>query len=183
MTFEQTNLKGAWVVTLSPFHDERGSFVRMFCKNEFSATGLNREFVQLNHSVNKSKGTFRGLHYQKPPFSEAKLIRCIRGKIFDVIVDIREGSETFLHHFSIELSPESSTMLFVPEGFAHGYVTLEDNSDLIYFHTSFHTPGFEAALNYKDPMLNIQLPVEPTIMSDKDKIHAFIDNNFTGIKI
>ena len=183
MTFEQTNLKGAWVVTLSPFNDERGSFARMFCKKDFSEIGFTKEFVQLNHSVNLSKRTFRGLHYQTPPYTETKLIRCIRGKIFDVIVDIREGSETFLNHFSIELSPENSKMLLVPEGFAHGYLTLVDNSDLIYFHTSYYKPGFEAALNYMDPKLNIQLPMEPAIISDKDKIHSFIDNNFTGIKI
>ncbi|MEZ5082522.1 MAG: dTDP-4-dehydrorhamnose 3,5-epimerase [Bacteroidales bacterium] len=183
MTFEETNLNGAWVITLSPFIDERGSFVRMFCKDEFAKEGFTDEFVQINHSTNISKGTFRGLHYQKPPFSETKLIRCIRGKVFDIIVDIRQGSGTFLQHFTIELTPDNSKILLVPEGFAHGYITLENNSDLVYFHTSFYKPGFENALNYKDPKLNIQLPIEPKIISDKDKNHQFIHPNFEGIKI
>ncbi len=183
MTFEQTNLSGAWVVTMSTFNDERGSFVRMFCKDQFAEAGFSKDFVQINHSVNLLKGTFRGLHFQKPPFGETKLIRCIRGKVFDIIVDIREGSATFLQHFSIELSPDNSKMLLVPEGFAHGYITLEDNSDLVYFHTSYYKPGFEDALNYKDPKLNIKLPIEPQTISKKDNNHSFIQNNFRGIKI
>ncbi|MCF8369843.1 MAG: dTDP-4-dehydrorhamnose 3,5-epimerase family protein [Bacteroidales bacterium] len=183
MTFKQTILEGAWVVTLDPFVDDRGTFSRMFCENEFAEIGFTKNFAQVNYATNKSKGIFRGLHFQVPPYSDSKLIRCVRGKVYDVIVDIRQGSKTFLKSFAIELSPEENKMLFITDGFAHGYLTLEVKCELIYFHSTAYKPGFEGGLNYKDPKLNIALPFEPSKISEKDKNYTYIDNKFNGIKI
>lgn len=182
MTFIQTPLKGAYLIELKPFSDDRGWFARTFCKNEFELINHDREFVQFNHSVTVLKGTIRGMHYQLPPYSEIKLIRCIRGKVFDVIIDIREGSPTFLEHFSVELSEENKFSLYIPEGFAHGFQTLEDNSQLIYHHTSFYQPGFEGGIHYSDPSVGIVWPLQVTRISDKDSNYEFL-NNFNGIKL
>ncbi|NOX47218.1 MAG: dTDP-4-dehydrorhamnose 3,5-epimerase [Chlorobi bacterium] len=181
MKFSETRLKGAYVITPEPFVDDRGSFARVFCKNEFSAIGHKGDFVQINHSVNKLKGTFRGIHYQLPPFGEIKLIRCISGKVYDIIVDIRKGSPTFLKSFAVEISADNMKMMYVPEGFAHGFITLEDNSQLIYHHTTYYEPGHEAGLRYNDPALQLELPIGPSIMTEKDKNHPLIDNSFKGI--
>ncbi len=181
MKFSETRLKGAYVITPEPFVDDRGSFARVFCKNEFSAIGHKGDFVQINHSVNKLKGTFRGIHYQLPPFGEIKLIRCISGKVYDIIVDIRKGSPTFLKSFAVEISAENMKMMYVPEGFAHGFITLEDNSQVIYHHTTYYEPGHEAGLRYNDPALQLELPIGPSIMTEKDKNHPLIDNSFKGI--
>lgn len=183
MIFGETLLSGAYIVEPEPFEDERGSFARVYCKNEFAAIGHQKEFIQVNHSVNKLKGTFRGLHYQLPPFAEIKLIRCIVGKVFDVIVDIRQNSQTFLQHFSVELSEENMKMIYVPEGFAHGFITLTDNAQLIYQHTAFYKTGFESGFRYDDPTLNIQLPVQPEIITEKDKNYPLITDSFKGLEI
>jgi dTDP-4-dehydrorhamnose 3,5-epimerase len=181
MIFSETKLKGAWIIKPEPFTDERGLFARVYCEEEFKAIGHKKHFVQINHSVNSKKGTFRGLHYQLKPFSEIKLIRCVAGKVFDVIVDIRKGSDTFLQYFGVELSAKNMKMIYVPEGFAHGFITLENNSQLIYHHTSFYKPGFESGLRYDDPKLSINLPLSPVIITEKDKSYPLINSSFTGI--
>lgn len=181
MKFVETPLGGAFVVTPEPFKDDRGFFARVFCKNEFKEIGLDVGFVQINHSKNNKAGTLRGIHYQNPPFSENKLVRCIHGSAFDVIVDIRKGSSTFLKHFHIELSSENMKMLFIPEGFAHGFITLAQNTEILYHHTSFYAPGYEAAIKYDDPALDIQWPMPPKVISERDKNHSFITNQFKGI--
>jgi len=181
MKFHETKLNGAYTIELEPYIDERGLFARVFCQDEFEEIGHHKPFVQINHSINHKKATFRGLHYQKPPFSEIKLIRCIAGKVFDIIVDIREKSDTFLHHFGVELTSQNMKMIYVPEGFAHGFITLEDNTQLIYHHTSSYKPGYESGFRYDDPRLKIKLPFEPLIISEKDKSYRFIDNSFSGI--
>ena len=183
MKFFETFLQGAFVVEPEPFKDDRGFFARVFCKNEFNKIGHTGEFLQINHSMNEAKGTLRGLHYQLPPYAETKLVRCISGKIFDVIVDIRQSSPSFLKFFSVELSAENMKMLYIPPGFAHGFQTLSDNAQLIYHHTAFYTPGFEGALNFKDPALNIDWPVPPVNVSERDKNHPFLKKDFKGIKI
>ncbi len=183
MKFLETKLKGAYIVTPEPFVDERGSFARVFCRNEFLAIGHKGEFVQINHSVNKLKGTFRGIHYQLPPYEEVKLIRCISGSVHDIIVDIRSGSPTFLQYIAVEISEENMKMVYVPAGFAHGFLTLEDNSQLIYHHTAFYQPGHEAGLRFDDPELRIELPIEPVVITEKDKNHPLIEKGFIGIKI
>ena len=183
MKFIETSLKGAFIVELEPFRDERGFFARTFCKHEFAAVGHTKEFVQFNHSMTFKKGTLRGMHYQVPPNTEIKLIRCISGEVYDVIIDLRKGSPTFLQYFGVILSAENQKMIYVPGGFAHGFQTLDDNSQMIYHHTAYYTPSDERGLNYNDPALNINWPLDPTNMSEKDQNYTFINNTFKGIEI
>jgi dTDP-4-dehydrorhamnose 3,5-epimerase len=183
MKFFKTPLNGAYVIDLEPFRDERGFFARTFCKNEFSSIGHLKEFVQFNHSMTRHKGTLRGMHYQVPPSAEIKLIRCISGEVFDVIIDIRKDSPTFLQHFNIILSDENLKMIYVPEGFAHGFQTLADNSQMIYHHTAYYTPANERGLRYDDPAFGIKWPVLPKNITDKDQNYPLINNNFKGIEV
>jgi dTDP-4-dehydrorhamnose 3,5-epimerase len=183
MKFFETPLSGAYTIELEPFHDDRGFFVRTYCANEFKTIGHSREFVQFNHSHSVRKGTLRGLHYQIPPKAETKLIRCVRGRVLDVIVDIRRGSPTFLKHFAVELFDTGMNMIYVPEGFAHGFQTLEDHSELLYFHTEFYSPGNEGGIRFNDPSLQVQWPMEPSEVSDKDMNHKLLTDHFKGIEI
>lgn len=183
MTFRETPLKGAFTIELKPFTDDRGWFARTFCKDEFQAIGHEQEFVQFNHSSTLKKGSIRGMHYQLPPFSEIKLIRCIRGRVYDVIIDIRENSPTFLRCFPVELSEDNMLSLYIPQGFAHGFQTMEDNTQLLYHHTAFYTPGHEAGLRYNDPALGINWPLPVTVITEKDLNHSLLNNSFKGISI
>jgi dTDP-4-dehydrorhamnose 3,5-epimerase len=142
--------------------------------------GFVKELVQINQSINKKKSTLRGLHYQLPPFSEIKLVRYIVRELFNVVVDLRSDSDTFLDCFSNILSEKNLKMLYIPESFAHGFVTLTDNAQLFYQHSEFYKPEFEAGLNFMDASLNIKFPIQPKIMSDKDKNYPFIKNDFKG---
>lgn len=180
MNFEETTLKGAYVVSLQLLTDTRGGFARTFCKKEFQQINHHKEFVQLNHSYNTFKGTIRGMHYQLPPYQEIKLIRCVKGAVLDVIVDLRANSPTFLQHFSVELSAENKKMMYVPENFAHGFQTLQDNSELIYHHTQFYAPQADTGIRFNDPMLKINWPLEPIMVSEKDKNYKLIDHTFKG---
>ena len=181
MIFEPTPLKGVYIIGLELKTDNRGGFARVFCKKEFEQIGHTKEFVQINHSYNTLKGTVRGMHYQNPPYKEIKLIRCVRGAVSDVVVDIRQGSPTFLQHLRVELSDENKRMLYIPEGFAHGFQSLSDKSELIYHHTEFFTPEADNGLNYKDPLLNLKWELPVSAISDKDQHSAFITTNFKGI--
>lgn len=183
MTFKETPLIGAYIIELQPFSDDRGWFARTFCKNEFREIGHDQEFVQFNHSVTLKKGTIRGLHFQVPPYSEIKLIRCIRGCVYDVIIDIRENSPTFLQYVAVELSEKNMLSIYIPQGFAHGFQTLEDNSQLIYHHTAYYTPGHEAGLRYNDPAIGINWPLPVSVITEKDLNHFLINNSFKGISI
>lgn len=180
MIFEETTLKGAYIISLQLLQDERGGFARTFCKKEFEQIGHRKEFVQLNHSYNTHKGTIRGMHFQLPPHQEIKLIRCVRGSVMDVIVDLRKDSPTFLQHISVELSAENKKMIYMPENFAHGFQTLEENSELIYHHTEFYTPEADTGLRYDDPALKINWPLPPVMVSAKDKSYKLIDYTFKG---
>ncbi|MBN2350161.1 MAG: dTDP-4-dehydrorhamnose 3,5-epimerase [Bacteroidales bacterium] len=183
MFFKETSLSGLYIVELEPYTDERGLFARTFCKKEFGQIGHNKEFVQVNFSLTKSKGSIRGMHYQVPPFSEIKLIRCIRGAVFDVVIDIRKNSPTFLKYFSVELSEINMKMIYIPEGFAHGFQTLADNAQLIYHHTNYYAPGNEAAIKFNDPQVGIRWPLPVTTISEKDNNHKLLEKNFKGILI
>jgi dTDP-4-dehydrorhamnose 3,5-epimerase len=183
MKFNKTHLKGAYVIELEPLCDERGFFVRTFCKEEFVRIGHNKEIVQINHSATREKGTIRGLHYQTSPVSEIKIIRCIRGAVFDVMVDIRVSSLTFGKWFGQELSKENMCVVYIPEGFAHGFQTLTDNAELIYHHSAVYCPDYERGLRFDDPVLAIQWPLPISIVSPKDRSYALIDGNFKGIEI
>jgi len=181
MTFEPTPLRGAYLIKLRPEEDQRGFFVRAFCKREFAAIGHEKEFVQINQSYNRIKGTLRGMHFQVPPHQEIKLVRCISGRVYDVIVDLRMDSATYLHYFAAELSAENFCMMYVPEGFAHGFQTLTEDCELIYHHTAMYTPAMEAGLRYDDELLGIQWPIPISAMSQKDRAHDYLNKDFKGI--
>jgi len=174
MIFTETKLKGAYIIDIEPLYDERGFFSRGFCQREFDAHGINSNALQTNFSANKTKGTLRGMHLQVAPYEETKLVRCTRGAIYDVIVDMRESSETYQEWIGVELSADTYRMLFVPEGFAHGFITLEDNTDVTYQVSQFYTPGAERCFRYDDPAFAIQWPIEPTIISLKDRSHELL---------
>lgn len=169
MQFIETKLKGAYIIDLEPRSDSRGFFARTFCQQEFEAHGLNPNVVQCNLSFNTKKGTLRGLHYQRPPATEAKLIRCIRGAIYDVIVDMRPESPTYLQHVGVELSAENHRAFYIPDLFAHGYQALTDGAEALYQVSEFYTPGVEGGLRYDDPVLGIDWPLPATEVSEKDQ--------------
>jgi dTDP-4-dehydrorhamnose 3,5-epimerase len=183
MQFTPTTLKDAYLVELSPMIDERGWFARTYCKNEFAAIDHKKEWVQINQSFTATKGTIRGMHFQQPPQAEIKLVRCIAGAVFDVIVDLRSGSLTFLQWFGVELSAGNKKMLYIPKGFAHGFQTLSNDAEMIYCHSAFYTAGFEGAIRYNDPAVNVHWPLPVTAISEKDKNHPLLNDYFTGIKL
>lgn len=183
MKIKDTNIAGIHVIEVEPFIDERGRFERLFCSNELNGLLNNKKIVQINHSVTRKTGVIRGLHYQKSPYAEIKIIKCLKGRVFDVGIDIREGSPTFLQWFAIELTSDNNKMIFLPEGIAHGFQTLEDNTELIYMHTTFYKPEAEGGVNVFDKRINITWPMEVAEISDRDKHFRFIDNQFKGIEI
>jgi len=175
MIFTELSLKGAFLVEVKKIEDERGFFGRAWCRNEFLEHGLNPNFVQLNTSFSKKKGTIRGMHYQVDPYQEVKFIRCTRGRIYDVMVDLRPDSPTFMKWIGNELTADNYRMAYVPENFAHGFVTLEDNSEVYYPVTQFYIPGAERGARYNDPGFNIHWPVEISVVSQKDLAHPDFD--------
>lgn len=175
MIFVETALKGAFVIELERRQDARGFFARAFCQNEFKAHGLKPIIAQANFASNPKKGTLRGMHFQYPPASESKLVRCTRGAILDVIVDLRPESATYLQHVAVELNEENQRALYVPERFAHGYQTLRDNSDASYQASEFYTPEAEAGLRHDDPRLRLSWPLPIAIISEKDQKFPLLD--------
>lgn len=174
MKFYETELKGAYVVELEPINDERGFFSRGWCKQEFEEHGLKTDLCQCNISGNKKARTLRGMHYQRPPYAETKFIRCIQGSVYDVIIDLRKGSDTYLKWIGVELSSKNRKALYVPEGFAHGYMTLEDDSEVLYMTTQFYNHDYEDAVRWNDPVIGIVWPcndLESMIISEKDRNH------------
>ena len=183
MKFTETKLKDAYVIELEKYGDERGFFARAFCKKEYEEVGLRNEIVQINDSLSKDKGTLRGMHYQLAPKAEDKIVRCIKGSLYDVIIDIRKDSETFGEWIGVELSAENRKMLFVPKGFAHGFQTLEPNCELLYLHTEFYSPDCEGAVRFDDPKVGIKWPLDVTEISERDKNHALLSEDFEGILV
>jgi dTDP-4-dehydrorhamnose 3,5-epimerase len=181
MTFSSTKLSGCYTIEINTFTDERGWFVRYYCKKDFQEIGHQKEWVQLNHSFTKQAGSVRGMHYQLPPFSEIKLVRCVRGAVLDVIVDLRKDSATFLEWFALELSAENKKMIYIPEGFAHGFQTLTDNCELLYHHSEFYAPGSEAGIRFDEPMIQIEWPMPVSVISSRDLQHPHLTNSFKGI--
>lgn len=170
MIFKEINLKGAYVVQLQKIEDSRGFFARAWCEDELKRAGLSTEIVQCNISFNAKKGTLRGMHYQADPNAEVKFVRCIRGMIYDVIIDLRRNSPTYLQWFGVELSDITRYALYIPEGFAHGYQTLADDSEVYYQVSMQYTPASERGVRWNDPAFNIQWPdsIAP-ILSEKDR--------------
>ena len=174
MIFTETPLPGAFLVDLEPRTDTRGFFARSFCAREFEAQGLKSVVAQENLSFNHRRGTLRGLHYQAPPAAETKLVRCTAGAIWDVIVDIRPGSPAFRKSFGVELSAANRRALYVPEMFAHGYLTLTDGAEVGYSVGEFYTPGAEGGLRWDDPALGIDWPLPVEVISEKDAVWPLI---------
>jgi len=169
MVFTETKLKGAFVIELDRKEDERGFFARTFCVDEFQARGLNARLVQCSVSFNRRRGILRGMHWQDPPHTECKLVRVTQGAVFDVIIDLRPGSPTFKQHFAIELAADDYRQLYVPEGFAHGFQTLKDSTEVFYQMSATFSPGMSRGVRWNDPAFGIRWPeVEERIMSERD---------------
>ncbi len=170
MIFKETKLKGNYLINLDLKEDERGFFARYYCEKEFSQKGLNTKWVQVNNSASKEVGTLRGLHYQREPNAEVKLVRCLRGAIWDVVVDLRYKSETFGKWFGVKLTDENRTMMYVPKGFAHGFVSLEPNSEILYLVSDFYSLDTEGSLLWSDKQVGIDWPINPKVISSKDSL-------------
>jgi dTDP-4-dehydrorhamnose 3,5-epimerase len=169
MIFTETKLRGAFVIEPERLQDERGFFARSYCQREFEAHGLNPRWVQCNISANKNNRTLRGIHYQAAPYEEAKLVRCTAGVTYDVIIDLRPESQTFKQHIGEILTPQNHKMLYVPEGFAHGFLTLEDNTEVFYQMSEFYSPQHARGVRWDDPAFGIAWPIAPATMSERDR--------------
>jgi dTDP-4-dehydrorhamnose 3,5-epimerase len=169
MIFTKTNLVNAYIIEPEKKHDPRGFFARVWCQKEFADHDLISQLVQVNVSYNKKPGTLRGMHYQAKPFQESKLVRCTRGAIYDVIIDLRPSSPTYQQWLGVELTAENYRMLYVPEGFAHGFQTLEGNTEVAYQVSEFYAPQFERGVRYNDPAWGIVWPLDVRVISDKDR--------------
>lgn len=168
MIFTETELAGAYIIDVDKKADNRGFFARSFCAKEFEGVGLKPTVAQVNLCFNPTKGTLRGMHYQVPPATETKLVRCTRGAIYDVIVDLRPDSPTYLQHVGVELTADNHRSLYVPEMFGHGYQTLTEDAELVYIVSEFYTPGCERGLRHDDPALSIEWPLPISLISEKD---------------
>lgn len=169
MKFTETRLKGAFIIDPERLEDERGFFARTWCQRESEAYGLQPRWVQCNISFNKKKGTLRGMHYQVTPFAEAKLVRCTMGAIYDVIIDLRPDAPTFTQWEAVELSAENRRMLYIPEGFAHGFMTLEDNTETFYQMSEFYAPAYARGVRWDDPAFGIRWPMGVRVISERDR--------------
>jgi dTDP-4-dehydrorhamnose 3,5-epimerase len=173
--FTETELKGSFVIELDRLEDERGFFARSWCQREFEARGLNAKIVQCNISFNKKRGTVRGMHYQEAPYEEARLVRCTSGAIYDVIVDLRPGSPVYLRHVAVILTAENRKMVYVPEGFAHGFQTLADDTEVLYQMSEFYSPSAARGVRWNDPALGIAWPEPLRVISEKDRSYPDLD--------
>jgi dTDP-4-dehydrorhamnose 3,5-epimerase len=182
MIFTETALKGAYIIDLDARSDSRGFFARVFCQEEFAEHGLKPAIAQGNIAFNHCKGTLRGMHFQFPPAAETKLVRCTRGAILDIIVDLRPESPTWLQHITVELTEDNHRAIYVPERFAHGYQVLQDETETSYQVGEFYAPGFEGGLLYNDPALGLSWPLPVTAISDKDAAWPLLDTQKTGIE-
>ncbi len=175
MIFRETKLQGAYIIEPEPLTDERGFFARTWSAKEFAAYGMNPEMAQCNSSFNKQRGTLRGMHYQLPPHAEAKVVRCTAGAIYDVIVDLREDSPTRFEWVGVELSARNLLMAYVPEGFAHGFQTLADNSEVFYQVSAYYHPESARGVRWDDPAFGIVWPLPVSVISERDRSHPFVN--------
>lgn len=171
MIFKELDLPGAWVIDLEPRSDDRGFFARAFCVDEFLRHGLSPVVAQANLSHNRMRATLRGMHYQKAPHAEVKMVRCVNGAIWDVIIDLRPESKTYLKWTAVDLTRDNHRMLYVPKGFAHGYQTLTDDAEVFYMVSDPYAPGSEAGIRWNDPRIGIRWPLADPIVSPKDAVH------------
>jgi dTDP-4-dehydrorhamnose 3,5-epimerase len=180
MKITSTKLQGVQVAESVVFDDNRGSFSRWFCPKELASVLDGRSIGQINHSVTLKKGSIRGMHFQKPPHSEMKFVRCIRGRVLDIALDLRAGSKTFLQWHAEELTPGNHKMLVIPERCAHGFQILEEGTELLYIHTGFYEPSSEGGVNYSDPKINIEWPLPVGDISERDAKYPILDDGFKG---
>lgn len=180
MKFTELDIAGVYLITLEPYRDERGFFARAWCRHEFEEHGLAPHVAQVNVSYNKHAGTLRGMHYQMPPYGETKLVRCTRGAIYDVVIDMRPDSPSFRSWVGAELTADNRQMLYVPENFAHGFITLTDNTEITYQVSQFYTPEAERGVRYDDPAFGIEWPVPIRVVSEKDKNWPDINGHSPG---
>lgn len=171
MKFTETSLKGAYIIEVDKLNDDRGFFGRLWCEKEMKEFDLNTNIVQSNVSLSRKKGTIRGMHFQRSPFQETKLVRCTKGAVYDVIIDLRPDSPTFKKWIGVKLTEDNHKMIYVPENFAHGFITLEDNSEVYYLVTQFYYKEQEAGFRWDDPAFGIEWPIEMKEISDKDRVH------------
>jgi dTDP-4-dehydrorhamnose 3,5-epimerase len=179
----ETPLRGVYEAESTIVRDHRGQFARLFCAEALAAAHGERPIVQINHSLTRTVGAVRGLHYQRPPRAEAKWVRCLKGRVWDVAVDLRHGSRTLLRWHGIELSAEKMNAVFIPEGCAHGFQVLEPDSELLYLHTAPYASQHEGAVRWDDPRVSIAWPLAVTEMSERDRNHAALDKEFEGVLI
>ena len=179
MQFTDIALQDAFFIEMKPMADDRGSFCRLFCQEKLQEKGIaERDFAQINLSLNNKRGTLRGLHYQAPPYLEAKIVYCLQGAVYDVMVDLRKESPTYKRHFGCTLSGAKPLALYIPKGFAHGFLTLEDDSRLLYLMSDCYKPGFDRGCPYNDPAFDISWPFEPVLISERDQNHPFWKEEF-----
>ena len=183
MKLHHLPLAGLALIETVPLHDERGQFTRFFCEQELSGLRPRLHWTQINHSKTSRLGAVRGMHFQYPPAAEAKLIRCLRGRVFDVAVDLRIASPTFLRWHGVELSADGAMQIFIPEGFAHGFQALSEDVELLYLHTASWDPQREGRLRYDDPRLGIRWPLAVSQVSDRDRSAPLLTDQFTGIRL
>jgi dTDP-4-dehydrorhamnose 3,5-epimerase len=183
MNFQETNLKGSYLINLNKKEDKRGFLNRIFCKKILKPILKNKNITQINHTLTKKVGSIRGLHFQYHPHAEIKIVNCFKGKIWDVAVDLRKKSPTFLHYHSEILSDKNLKSFFIPEGFAHGFQTLTPHCEILYFHTANYNLNYEGTINPLDPRISIKWPKPISEMSKKDRNQSDLDENFLGIKI
>jgi dTDP-4-dehydrorhamnose 3,5-epimerase len=181
MTLTETPLAGMYEAGARVIQDERGRFARLFCVEALAQAHGGRAIVQINHSMTRSVGAIRGMHYQRAPAAEGKWVRCLKGRVFDVAVDLRRGSETLLKWHGVTLDAGAMNAVFIPEGCAHGFQVLEPDSELLYLHTAMYAPTLEGGVRFDDPALSIGWPLPITDVSERDRRHPLIDNAFEGI--
>ena len=181
MKIVETGLQDAYVLEPEPIVDNRGKFARIYCLRELGQIGHYKSIVQINHSLTRKKGALRGMHFQYPPEAEIKMVKCVTGSVYDVIVDLRHNSPTFRKWHGEILSAENMNMMYIPEGFAHGFQVLKANSELLYFHTQFYSPQCEGGVRFDDPAVNISWPLEVTDVSVRDRSHPLLPEDFEGI--
>lgn len=181
MKLQATPIAGVYEAQTNPIGDERGRFARLFCAEELAEAHGGRGIVQINHSLTRDVGSIRGLHYQLPPKAEGKWVRCLRGRVFDVAVDLRRGSPTFLEWHAVELDWGGMNAVFIPEGCAHGFQVLEPNSELLYLHTMAYDASLEGAVRFDEPRVGVAWPLQPTTISSRDRSHPYLDAAFEGL--
>ena len=175
MIFEETEIKGLYVISFNPQTDQRGYFSRIFCMEEFKKVGEKIQVVQISKSMTRQIGTIRGLHFQRDPYAERKIVQCTKGSVYDVAVDLRKGSDTLGKWISLKLSENSHKLFYIPKGFAHGFQTLSDNCEMEYFITEFFSPEYASGVRWDDPVLDIKWPIKNPVLSEKDKGLPFFD--------